>query len=328
VKSKLNPTLVGAFVLGAIALTVAALLSLRSWHLFSKPGYFVAYFNESVQGLDSGSAVKLRGVRVGRVATIRVQYDSKARRARVVVVAEVDPKVVSDAAGGPIPITDRATLERLVVEGLRAKIDLVGITGLQYVELDFVDPLQFPAPHFDDKTQYAVVPTLRSGMSELVANVSKIVNNVNKIDFAGISQDIKSFLASAKQQVGGLDLKNMVAKVTAAAASIEDFASSAEAKKAFASLNKTAADAQGLIAKLDIQVEPVGAELARTLRSFRDAAEDVRKFLGPQTGLGEEAARTLRQLTETAESLQELADFLERNPSALLTGKKRPSKSP
>jgi paraquat-inducible protein B len=44
--------------------------------------------------------------------------------------------------------------------------------------------------------------------------------------------------------------------------------------------------------------------------------------------LGEEAVRTLQQVTETAESLQQLADFLERNPNALITGKKRPGKEP
>jgi paraquat-inducible protein B len=124
-----------------------------------------------------------------------------------------------------------------------------------------------------------------------------------------------------------LDLKKMVAKVTAAAESIEALAGSAEAKAAFANLNKTTTDVQGLVAKLDTQVEPVRAELVRTLHSFHDAAESVRKLLGPQSGLGEEAVRTLQQVTETAESLQQLADFLERNPNALITGKSAPARN-
>ena len=79
-KAKLGPFAVGSFVLGGLVLVVVALLSFRSLHLFSKPGRFVAYFNESVQGLDVGSPVKLRGVRVGRVAAIRVDYDAASRR--------------------------------------------------------------------------------------------------------------------------------------------------------------------------------------------------------------------------------------------------------
>jgi paraquat-inducible protein B len=288
----------------------------------------VAYFNESVQGLDVGGAVKLRGVRAGRVVAIRVHYDSKARQSQVAVVGELEQNVISDRAGQMIRITDRATLQRLIEEGLRAKIDLVGITGLQFVELDFLDPQQFPAPRPENEAEYPVVPTVPSGMSELVANLSKIVTDLKQIDFAELSHGFKSLLATANQQVGDLDLKKMVAKVTAAAESIEALAGSAEAKVAFANLNKTTTDVQGLIAKLDTQVEPVRAELVRTLHSFHDAAESVRKLLGPQSGLGEEAVRTLQQVTETAESLQQLADFLERNPNALITGKRRPGKEP
>ena len=88
-KTKLSQAVVGSFVIGALALIVAALLSFRSSHLFSKPGRFVAYFNESVQGLDVGGAVKLRGVRAGRVVAIRVHYDSKARQSQVAVVGEL-----------------------------------------------------------------------------------------------------------------------------------------------------------------------------------------------------------------------------------------------
>ena len=327
-KTKLSPTLAGTFVIGSVVLIVAALLTLRACNVFPRPGHFTAYFNESVQGLDVGSAVKLRGVPLGRVKSIRVQYDEKTRQSQVVVLAELNQNKVADDAGHLIQLTDRATLQRLIDQGLRAKIDLVGITGLQFVELDFFDPQEFPAPHAASDAEYPVVPTLRSGMSELVENLSKIAGNLNKVDFAGLSQELKSLLATVNQQAGGLDLKKMVATVTSAASSIDALAGSAEAKSAFANLNKTATDVQGLVAKLDTQVEPVSAELVRSLHSFHDAAQSVQKLVGPQSGLGDETVKALRQLTQTAESLQELADFLERNPNALITGKKLPDQKP
>jgi paraquat-inducible protein B len=262
------------------------------------------------------------------VATIRVHYDSNSRQSQVAVVAELDQNVISDGAGKMIKTADRATLQRLIDEGLRAKIDLAGITGLQFVELDFFDPQQFPAPPAASDAEYPVVPTLRSGMSELVENLSKIAGNLNKVDFAGLSQELKSLLATVNQQAGGLDLKKMVVMVTSAASSIDALAGSAEAKAAFANLNQTAMNVQGLVAKLDTQVEPVSAELVRSLHSFHDAAQSVQILVGPQSGLGDEAIKTLRQLTQTAESLQELADFLERNPNALITGKKLPDQKP
>jgi paraquat-inducible protein B len=327
-KTKLSPALAGTFVLAALVLMIAALLTLPSCNVFSRPGHFTAYFNESVQGLDVGSAVKLRGVPLGRVKSIQVRYDEKTRHSQVVVVAELNQNRVADGAGQLIKLSDGATLKRLVDQGLRAKIDLVGITGLQFVELDFFDPQQFPAPPAAGDAKYPVVPTLRSGMSELVENLSKIAGNLNKVDFAGLSQELKSLLATVNQQAGGLDLKQMVTTVTSAASAIEALADSAEAKSAFANLNKTATEVQGLVAKLDTQVEPVSTELVRALHSFHDAAQSVQNLVGPQSGLGDEAVKTLRQLTQTAESLQALADYLERNPNALITGKKLPGTNP
>ena len=325
-KTKLNPTLVGMFALGTLALVVVALLSFRSRHWFSKPERFVAYFNESVQGLDVGGAVKLRGVRIGQVRSIRVQHDSATRRSRVVVVSELDQKVITDQAGQVIKLADRATLQRLIEEGLRARIDLVGITGIQFVELDFLDPQQLPAAHLEAgaEAEYPVVPTVRSGMSELIGNLSKIVSNLHRVDFASMARELDSLLASANRQVGELDLKRMVAKVTAAAESIEALAGSAEAKEAFAHLNQAATGVQTLAGRLEAEVEPVRSELVRSLRAFHDAADGIHTLLGPGSDLGGTAARTLRQMTETAESLQQLAEFLERNPNALITGRKRP----
>lgn len=327
-KTTLSPFLIGSFVLGGLLLVVVGLLSFRSLHLFSRPARFVAYFNESVKGLDVGSPVKFRGVRVGRVAAIQVLYDSKTRTSQVAATADLDRNSISDRSGKRIQITNRATLEQLIDEGLRAKIDLVGITGLQFVELDFFDPQALPAPRQDETNKYPVVPTVRSGMSELVANFSRIANNLNKVDFAGLSRELESLLATVNRQVSNVDLKEMVAKVTAAATSIESLAGSDEARTAFASLNKTATDVQGLVTRLDGKVEPVHAELLRTLHSFSDAADGIHKLFGPQSALGEETVRTLQQVMEAAGALQRLADFLERNPSAWITGRKHPDNEP
>lgn len=327
-KTKLNPALVGMFVFGAFVLVIVALLSFQSVHIFAKPGRFVAYFNESVQGLDLGSTVKLRGVRVGRVVAIRVRYDAKTWPAPVAVVGELDNNAITDSEGRMIKLTDRATLQRLVDEGLRAKLDLVGITGLQFVQLDFLDPRKFPAPPANRDADPPEVPTVASEITELMANLSMIINDLKKAEFTEVSRELKSLLVSANHKAGELDLKKLATQVTAAAESIAALAGSAQTQAAFTNLNKTATDVQALVARLDTKVETVGTELVRTLRSFHDTTESVRKLLGPQSGLGEEAVRTLQQVTEAAESLQRLADFLERNPNALITGKKRPTKEP
>ena len=81
-KTKVSPAVVGMFVLGALALGVIALLSFGGLSLFSKPQRFMVYFDESVHGLDLGSPVKLRGVRVGRGAAARLVTAGETRRLR------------------------------------------------------------------------------------------------------------------------------------------------------------------------------------------------------------------------------------------------------
>ena len=86
-----------------------------------------------------------------------------------------------------------------------------------------------------------------------------------------------------------------------------------------------------MLVGIDSQVQPAGVKLNETLaqaqvmmKTFNDAAESARQFISAQSGLGEESIRTMTQLTEAAASVQRFADFLERNPNALIIGKKSP----
>ena len=171
-KAKLTPAVVGFFVLGALTLAIVALLSFGSTNFFSKPQRFVVYFDESVHGLELGSPVKLRGVRVGRVANINVRYNSQQRKSVVAVTCEFTKNVIIDNKGAPIDITDREELQTLIDQGLRAQLDLQGLaTGLLYVQLDFMDPLRFPVESRSIEVKYAVVPAAPSAISEFSASV-------------------------------------------------------------------------------------------------------------------------------------------------------------
>jgi paraquat-inducible protein B len=86
-----------------------------------------------------------------------------------------------------------------------------------------------------------------------------------------------------------------------------------------------------VLAKLDGQVEPAGKELTETLaqaktaiESFNQTATAARKFIASHAGIGDELVGTLEQINEAADAVKRLADFLERNPNALITGKKQP----
>ncbi len=329
-KTKFSPAVIGAFVLGAFALIIISLLAFGGVNFFSKPQRFVVYFEESIHGLDLGSPVKLNGVRVGRVVDLNIRYDEATNKSVVAVVCEFSKNMLTDAQGHIIDVSSRNELQELIDHGLRAQLGFLGFaTGLLFVELDFRDPKDYPADNHETEIRYAVVPSVKSAISEVQASVIDILANVQKVDFAGLSEQLKSLLVATHKQVDGLDLPGMVAQWKKTGAAVETVANAPEIRQTFANLNAAVTDLRTVLAKLDTQVMPAGKELTATLaqakatlESFNAAANDTRRFIAAQGGLGDEVAHTLEQLGEAADSVQRLADYLERNPNALIAGKK------
>jgi len=330
-KTKLSPATVGAFVIGACALGVIALLSFGGMSFLSKPQRFVVDFDESIHGLDLGSPVKLRGVRVGRVADLGVRFDAENGRAMASVICELNRDTVKDSQGEPLNLSSRAALEELVAQGLRAQLGVIGLaTGLLYVELDFYEGGgTTPSPE-KLGSRYANVPALRSTISELQASVGDILANLREVDLAALSGELIALSASVRSQVDTLDLASLSAEWAEAGAALNALVSSPEAAQFFVSLDETLADLRGVLARLDTQLETNGAGLDQTLAEARTALEGfgaasraAEQLITAPSGLGEEATEALRRLSAAASSIERLADMLEENPRALLFGKKK-----
>jgi paraquat-inducible protein B len=331
-KTRASPAVVGLFVIGAVVLGGFALLSFGGINFFSKPQRFIVYFAESIHGLDLGSSVKLSGVRVGRVVGMNVRYDRSDNRSLVAVVCELSKDVLIDQRGVVIDVAERAELERLVERGLRARLQVAGLaTGLLYVELDFFDPAEHPVDAELTDPRYVVVPAVPSAISEFQASATEILTNLKRVDFAGISQGVTALITDVRRQLDGVDIKAAVEQWRQTGERLEAFADGAELKRIFENLEGAVADLRTTIARLDGQIEPVGkeitdtvAEARRTIEAFGTTAEAANRFISAHSGVGSEVVDTLWQLNEAADAVKRLADFLERNPNALITGRKRP----
>jgi len=332
VKFKLSPAIVGAFVIGAFALGLGAVLTLGGINFLKKPQRFLVHFDESIHGLDLGSPVKLRGVRVGRVVNLNIRYDNASNQSVVAVLCEFSKDVMTDPTGAAIDVADRAALERLVGHGLRGRLNVLGLaTGLLYIELDFFDPEQYPADPALADPGYLVVPAVPSAIAEFQASASEILASLKQVDFAGLSKGLSALLAETRSQLRGIDLKGVAEQWKKTGAQFESLASGPEVQRTFANLNTAIDDMRATIAKLDAQVEPAGealtttlAEARTTISSFRDTATEAQRFIATHAGLGDEIVETFARLNEAADAVQRLADFLERNPNALLMGRKQP----
>lgn len=331
-KTKVSPAVVGLFVLGALVLGMVALFSFGGINFFSRPERFVVYFDESIHGLDLGSPVKLRGVRVGRVVDISLRYVPNTNHSLVAVACELNRNLIADEKGQLIDVTEAGRLQGLVDRGLRAQLGVIGLaTGLLFVELDFLDPAIYPVKaRADLASKYLEMPAVPSAISEFQSNLTVILNNLKRIDFQALSVEVQGLLADTRAKINAMDTGALVAEWAKAGTAIRELAASPELKE---SLERLGSAAQRLDVILGdyAQNGPKGADLARTLDEvratvgvFNGTAATVQKFVSAQQNLGDEAAQALMKLGEAASAVRGLADFLERNPSALLSGRKTP----
>lgn len=335
-KTKVSPAFVGLFVLGALVLGLVALFSFGGINFFNKPERFVVYFDETIHGLDLGSPVKLRGVRVGRVVDISLRYVPASNRSVVAVACELNRNLITDEKGEAIDVTEPGKLQGLVDRGMRAQLGVIGYaTGLLYVELDFLDPATYPAKlRTDLVSKYVEMPAVPSKSAEFLRNLDEILTDVKGIDFAALSGEVNGLLVDVRAKVNAMDTAALAAEWTQAGASMRALATSPELLQAFANLNESSRKLDGILADYAAN-GPKGGDLTRalenvqtTIATFNSTAATVQKFVLAQQHLGDDASQALTKLGDAATAVRQLADFLERNPSALLTGRRQPNQQP
>lgn len=334
-KTKVSPTVIGLFVLGALLLAVIALFSFGGVNFFSKPERFVVYFNETIHGLDNGSPVKLRGVRIGRVVGMNVRAipaapGSGEPRSVVAVVCELSRNVVADAKGEPVDVSDREELQRLIDQGLRAQLGVIGLaTGLLYVEMDFYDPTRYPAhPRKEVESEYLEMPAVPSAISEFQSNLTEILNDIKRIDFARMAGELEGLLRDLRAQVNTADLAAVSREWAGAGQAVRQLAESPEARAVLANAASSTKRLDGILAQLEQVAAPSAAEFQLLLKDARGALGEftetttiIKRFVNAQQYLGDDASKAFVRLGEAAAAVARLADYLERNPNALLSGR-------
>lgn len=328
-KTKVSPAIIGFFVLGAVALGIIALLSFGSLNLFNKPQRFVVYFDESIQGLDVGSPVKIRGMRIGRVSDVQIRHVPGTHQSHVAVICEMNRDKVASARGeGNLASVEK--YQQLIDDGLRAQLGILGLaTGMLYVELDFLDPAANPAVfHPDLHSEYQEIPAIPSTIAQFQTNISDILGQFKDVNLGEVVKEAQKFLADLRGQLGKTDIPGLVTSVTQAAQSVRGLADSPEARHVLVSVDQAATHLTTLLDRVGQNVGPLAADLEKTLNEARDAIKEftstitsTRQFLNNQQILGVEAGAALTRLGRAADTINRLADFLERNPTALISGR-------
>ncbi len=266
---------------------------------------FVLFFEDSVRGLSVGAPVEFKGIKVGSVVDVSLEYDERNGSFRIPVVIELEPERIA-GRGGLMKRSPKEAFAALVKRGLRARLQTASLlTGQLYVDLD----MQPKAPLRLVKADRAEteLPTVKgAGIEQTVATLTGIASKLDQIDFAAIGAELHGTLKGANALVNAPALESSLADLAASMASL-----------------------RRILHTVDDRAEPITANLDQALAAARDALEKAKATMtlvdgvvAPESPLYQQTTRLAQELTATTRSLRYLVDMLERNPQALLLGKR------
>jgi paraquat-inducible protein B len=326
--TKANPTMIGGFVLGAIALTVAAVAIFGSGKFFKHHPRAVAFFQGNIQGLTVGSAVNIRGVEIGSVTAIQLRLDVKTMEPIIPVYMEFDPSRLAVGANvfTPQEMAQQEPLKIAITKGLHARLATQSlVTGQLLVELD-LDPEE-PRRFTGDDPSTVEIPTSQSDIDKLkkaltqlpldqiAASALQLLQDTNRLvksdeipklltSLVSVSENLNSLVAATRD-----DLPKLIADLREITNSTKD---------ALTSAKTTLTTANQLL----------GGDVREAVRSAIGTLERAQKLLAnsdsliaPNSPQRYDLDQTLRNLTATTRALRVFADGLERRPNSLVMGK-------
>jgi len=341
--AKANFFKIGLFVIGATGALIFLLVLLGAGKLFQSKLVMETYFNESVQGLDVGSKVKYRGVIVGEVKSIGFTYTRyeqdkpmSDRLRYVMVEATILPRLIGGRTASGL--TSAGIVKGEVDEGLRVRLAPQGITGTNYLEIDYVDPRQNPILEIDWTPDNLYIPSARSTVTQFVAGASEIVDRLRKLDLEGTLVNLNKLLVTTNSKVEQIET-GKISKST------ERVLGKLETKLDQLPMDKIGNDASALLAELRVSNQRLGAILddpaLKKLPSDADAAAvQLKKLLEDPnfksalahlqatlsrldrvTGGSEpDLRRTMENLRQITDNLREITEIAKQYPSQLILG--------
>jgi paraquat-inducible protein B len=330
--SKANPKVIGAFVLGGIALLVAGLLVFGGSNLFRERHILVAYFDGSLKGLRLGASVTFRGVPIGEVTDIQVLFEPETIQAKIPVVFELDPSRVIDV-GIDSDISDEETLKAYIERGFRAQLELDSlVTGLLSINLNFhpdappverVDRGVFALPYPEIPTMPSDMERLQAGAGQIIQEATAALNGLNDIlssvsgQISGNQDRVGDIIDSVAEFANSMrdlypELQQLLDETIGAASAVGQVSGTANellaanADRVGETLERLQANGAAL-ARMADQINNMVAENREGLRDFSQGG------LYEISGLARDAQLMVDQITRVMEEL-------ERDPARFLFG--------
>ena len=334
---QINKTVIGGFVISVIVMLIGSVIILGGGEVFKKKVKYVMYFEQSIKGLSVGAPVAFKGVEIGSVRSIIVNYDQDKLRVDIPVIIELDPGLVEMKGQKARNEQElRRRLTRMIELGLRAQLSLQSmVTGQLMIEMDFHPDT--PVRLVGIKSKYPEIPTIPSSLERLSQTLKELPINKIVDKLVGVLDNIEKMTGDSK-------IENIVSNFDAASKKLNSLISGsdemvenvdARTKKVLDNLvvvssdaQKFMVDARKLVKEVDGQIQPLSDKAQDALVSTKKTMDQaitsltgVNKFIGDNSNTRHKLNRTLDEFAAAAKSMNSLMDYLERHPEALLKGK-------
>jgi paraquat-inducible protein B len=213
---------------------------------------YLVYFPNSVQGLAPGSPVVFRGIRIGEVVDLHLNFDWEAYEVQVPVVIEVEPERIETTDSDAAAVQHR--IARLVEKGLRAHLGRGNLlTGGLQVVFDMHPDVE-PATLLVGGA-YPELPTIPAPFDEMTASIGGVIAKIDRLPLDQIGRDLQASL---------FELRRLAASINS------------DVMPAFAATMKRLDGTVGSLEGMLRPDAPLPLELRRSLEDVGEAARSVR----------------------------------------------------
>lgn len=260
---------------------------------YAEKKLFLLNFDTSVRGLSVGAPVEFRGIHVGEVIDLKLEYDPHKKSFEIPVRIVIEPERLYLKKNATPQEPDKV-IDYLIAKGLHAQLRMGNlVTGQQYVALDFFPNAEGKKVVYQG--EYPVIPTLPTQIEEIATKASQFITKLDRLPLDQIGNDLKDTIKGAS-------------KIT----------NSPEIRETLAAMKTAVQEIQKLTAALRTETTP---EVNAVLKQAKSSLASSKDVLDSDSPLQYRMRDTLEELSDTARSLRVLVDYLESHPESIVTGK-------
>jgi len=326
-----NPFSIGAFLVGALALLIAAVLIFGGGQLFKKKTEYVIYFDSALNGLNVGAPVTLQGVQIGRVKEIALELDQKSLQIAKPVVIEIDQERVLDSGGGSYQSAtslqeDQQRTRRLIDAGLKAQLKTQSLlTGLLYVEFNFYrnQALKLTGLNYKDLMELPSVPTTED---QIRNTADEILTKFRELPLETIVNDLSATLKAVRELVTSKEMANSRVALAKTLNETEKLVvnMNRDLVPLLKNMNGAVIETRTMVQQFSREMKPVLGVAEKTLTTANSVLLESKQSLNSVETLVTPDAplwQSLEALRDAAQSTKDLTDYLQRHPDSLIYGK-------